>query len=104
MAYCVVLTSCKDMREAKKIARDLVEKRLAACVNMVPIKSTYRWKGKIEDAREVLLLVKTRGGLFQMVAAHIRRIHSYELPEIILLPIRRGHRAYLDWIAQSVAP
>lgn len=98
------MTSCKGMREANRIARGLVQSRLAACVNLVPMRSIYRWKGEVESTKEVLLIVKTRRGLFRRLSAHLRRLHSYELPELISLPVERGYKPYLDWLMKSVAP
>ena len=100
---CVVLVTCGSAAEAKRIARALVEARLAACVNLLPgaVTSIYRWKGKVESARERLLLIKTSRNRLAKLQAAIRRLHSYDLPEIIALPIVAGSRAYLDWIEES---
>jgi periplasmic divalent cation tolerance protein len=99
----IVLTTCGSEDEAEKIARYLVENRLAACVNIVPqVRSIYRWQGKVESARELLLLVKTTNEKFTQVRDAIRELHSYELPECAVLPIEDGSAAYLDWIEDSV--
>ncbi|MGA7840661.1 MAG: divalent-cation tolerance protein CutA [Candidatus Acidiferrales bacterium] len=100
----VVLVTCGSRKEARKIARALVEQRLAACVSEigVPVASTYRWKGKIESAKEFLLLIKTSKRRFAAVRDAVRMLHSYEVPEIIALPIAAGSRKYLDWIASSL--
>jgi periplasmic divalent cation tolerance protein len=100
----VVLVTCGSRKEARKIARALVEKRLAACVNEMgaPIRSVYRWKGKVETAEEFLLVIKTTQKRFPALREAVRELHSYEVPEIIALPIVEGSRAYLDWIAESV--
>ncbi len=100
----IVLVTCGSRKEARKIARALVERRLAACVSEigVPVASTYRWKGKVESAREYLLLIKTSKRRFAAVRDAVRELHSYEVPEIIALPIAAGSRDYLDWIAASV--
>jgi periplasmic divalent cation tolerance protein len=100
----LVLVTCGSRREARKIARALVGQRLAACVSeiVVPVASTYRWKGKVESAREFLLLIKTSRRRFAAVRNAVRELHSYEVPEIIALPIVTGSRGYLDWIAASV--
>jgi periplasmic divalent cation tolerance protein len=84
----------------------LVEARLAACGNILrsPVRSIYRWKEKIESAKEVLLLIKTSRHSFPAVQAAIKRLHSYEVPEIIALPIAAGSHSYLSWLAESVAP
>jgi len=81
----------------------LVERRLAACVNIIPrIESVYRWEGKIEEAEEWLLLIKTAADAFELVCDAIRDLHSYQLPECICIAIERGSEAYLEWIGESV--
>jgi periplasmic divalent cation tolerance protein len=101
----VILVTCGSLREARTIARSLVERNLAACVNLLParVESVYRWKGKIESAKEFLLIIKTTRKRFAAVQAEVRRLHSYEVPEIIALPIAIGSQDYLRWIAESVA-
>jgi periplasmic divalent cation tolerance protein len=100
----VVLVTCGSQKEARHIARALVEARLAACVNVVqaPVESIYRWKGKVERAREFLLMIKTSRKRFAALEAEVRRLHSYDVPEIIALPIERGSQPYLAWIDESV--
>jgi periplasmic divalent cation tolerance protein len=100
----IVLVTCGSRKETRKIACALVGQRLAACVSeiAVPVASTYRWKGKVESAKEFLLLIKTSRRRFAAVRDAVRKLHSYEVPEIIALPIAVGSRAYLDWIAASV--
>jgi periplasmic divalent cation tolerance protein len=100
----VVLVTCGSRKEARKIARTLVERRLAACVNEigVPVTSVYRWKSKVEMAKEFLLVIKTTKKRFAAMGEAIRELHTYEVPEIIALPIVEGSRAYLDWIRESV--
>jgi periplasmic divalent cation tolerance protein len=99
----VVLVTTASLREAKKIARHLVDSNLAACVNISqPIRSVYRWEGKIADEKEYLLLIKTVRDLFNEIKSAISRIHSYHTPEIVCLPIIDGSRNYLQWIADSV--
>lgn len=102
----IVLVTCRSTREAERIARTLVETRLAACGNILrsPVRSIYRWKEKIESAREVLLVIKTSRRRFPTLQAAIKRLHSYEVPEIIALPIAVGSESYLCWLAESVAP
>jgi periplasmic divalent cation tolerance protein len=98
----IVLTTCGSEDEARKIAHALVERRLAACVNILPkIESVYRWQGKVESAREWLLLIKTSEEKFPAVRDAIRELHSYELPECIALNIEDGSGAYLQWIAEQ---
>ena len=96
---CVVLVTCPDAAVAESIARDLVERRLAACGNVTaPVTSVYRWKGEIHREGEVLLLVKTRRDLVPDCVPAIRALHPYEVPEIVALPIIAGFREYLEWI------
>jgi periplasmic divalent cation tolerance protein len=102
----VVLVTCGSVKEARKIARAVVEQRIAACVNILdsPVQSVYRWKGKVESAKEFLLIIKTTQPRFTKLKAEIKRLHSYDVPEIIALPIAHGAAAYLTWISESVAP
>jgi periplasmic divalent cation tolerance protein len=98
----LVLTTTGSRAEADKIADALVERRLAACVNIVgPISSTYRWQGKVEAAEEFLLLIKTTEAEFERVRAAIRELHSYELPECIEVAIENGSAEYLTWIEEN---
>ena len=99
----VVLVTVGSLREARKIAKTLVEGRLAACVNLSPaVQSFYRWKSKMETAREILLVIKTSREIFPELQTEIRKLHSYATPEIICVPIIDGSREYLEWLAQSV--
>ena len=98
----IVLTTVGSRDEASRIARALVERRLAACVNVVAAASTYRWKGKIDEAQEWLLIAKTTAEAFDDVHAAIKQLHSYELPECLMLPVDGGSEEYLDWIADNV--
>jgi periplasmic divalent cation tolerance protein len=100
----VVLMTCGSAKEARRIARALVEKRLAACGNILeaPVQSIYRWKGKVETAKEYLLLIKTSRRRFAALQAEVKRLHSYDVPEIIALPIAKGSTDYLKWIAECV--
>jgi periplasmic divalent cation tolerance protein len=103
-AMCVVLTTAGSSDEGRKIARALIERRLASCVNIVPrIESVYRWKEQVESAEEWLLLIKTRRDAFERVRAAIAELHSYELPECIMLEIAEGEKAYLDWLAKNTS-
>ncbi|MFZ3201288.1 MAG: divalent-cation tolerance protein CutA [Candidatus Acidiferrales bacterium] len=101
----VVLVTCGSAREAHRIARALVERRLAACANIVPapVGSIYRWKGKVESASEFLLLIKTSRRKFTALEKAVRALHHYDVPEIVALPIAAGSRDYLAWIADSIA-
>ena len=100
----IVLTTAGSEEQAAKIARHLVEHGLAACVNIVPqVASIYRWKDKVEEAREWLLMIKTTASLFGQVHQAIADLHSYEIPECICLAIEDGSPDYLQWIAESVS-
>ena len=100
----IVLTTAGSPEEARKIAHALVERRLAACVNIVPqIESIYRWQQKIETATEWLLLIKTQAESFERIRAAIKELHSYELPECVMLDVAAGSQEYLAWIAENTS-
>ncbi|MBI3856982.1 MAG: divalent-cation tolerance protein CutA [Planctomycetes bacterium] len=102
MSETISFVTCKDRRQAGRIARTLVREKLAACVNVVPgVASIYRWEGRIEEGREVLLLVKSRAALSKKLAARVKELHSYSVPEVLTLPIASGHPDYLRWIRES---
>jgi periplasmic divalent cation tolerance protein len=95
----VVFSNCGSAEEAEKVARHLVDTRAAACVNIIPgVRSIYRWKGAVEDAAEWTLLIKTRRGLLERVQKELRKVHSYEVPEVVAVPIVEGLESYLAWI------
>src|SRR5271165_2809162 len=99
----LILTTCGSLDEAKGIARALVERQLAACVNIVPqIESVYRWQGKVETATEWLLLIKTTADAFDELRVALSELNSYELPECAAIAIEAGSTAYLEWIGESV--
>lgn len=99
----VILVTTASLRESKKIAKHLVKAKLAACVNITqPIRSIYRWEGKLADDKEYLLLIKSTRPLFPEIKAAISKIHSYHTPEIICLSIIDGSRNYLQWLEDSV--
>lgn len=100
--YGVVLVTAGSQQEAEAIATYLVESKLAACVNILPIQSVYTWKGEINKEQEWQLLIKTDLAQFSNLEAKIRELHSYEVPEIIALPILAGSQSYLNWISASV--
>jgi periplasmic divalent cation tolerance protein len=102
----VVLVTCGSAKEARKIAWAVVEQRMAACAYIVtsPVESVYRWKGRVESAKEFLLIIKTTQGRFAELKAAVKRLHSYDVPEIIALPIAAGGTNYLNWISESVKP
>lgn len=98
-AYSVVLVTVPDKKTAAKLGRGLVEGRLAACVNVVgDVSSIYRWQGKIAEASELLLVIKTKSALVPEIVEFVRKNHPHSVPEVISLPIQQGHRPYLDWI------
>ena len=100
--YLVVFITTSSYDEARKIASALVDQRKAACVNIVPkVNSLFRWKGKIEEAEESLMMVKTRAEFFPDVVSTVKSIHSYEVPEIIALPIVEGNAEYLSWLKEE---
>ncbi|HUU13396.1 MAG TPA: divalent-cation tolerance protein CutA [Terriglobia bacterium] len=99
----VIMVTAASRRECRKIARHLVEAKLAACVNITqPVESVYRWEGKLANDNEFLMLIKSTRGLFPQIKAAISKIHSYHTPEIICLPIIDGSRNYLQWLSDSV--
>ena len=99
----IVLSTAGSEEEARRIARYLVERQLAACVNLVPrMESVYRWQGKIESSQEWLLLVKTSADQFPGVRDAIQELHSYQLPECIAVGIEDGSSEYLDWLGDSL--
>ncbi|MBZ5494300.1 MAG: divalent-cation tolerance protein CutA [Acidobacteriia bacterium] len=98
----IILTTAGSQEEAAKIANTLVERSLAACVNVVPrIESVYRWQGKVETAQEWLLLIKTQAALYECVRDAVKELHSYDLPECVMLEVTAGSQEYLDWIAEN---
>ena len=100
----VVLCTCSSNDEARALANALIEKRLAACVNLMPpVRSIYHWKGAVEEGEETLMIIKSSRPLFEKVRAEIARQHSYEVPEIIALPIVDGSEAYLEWMDRELA-
>ena len=94
-----LLLTAPDEETGRRIARALVEERLAACVNVLPgVRSIYRWKGAVEEASEVMLVAKTRASRAAALAARVRALHPYELPEVLALPVTDGSQAYLRWV------
>jgi len=97
----VVLVTCGSEEEALKIANALVEERLAACTNLIsPIRSIYRWEGKIWDEKEWLLIIKTQSHRFGELEKKVKSLHSYSVPEIVSLPITEGSPPYLNWLVE----
>jgi len=103
MSHIVVFVTVGNREEASQLARVLVEERLAACVNLLPgMASTYWWRGQIEQADEILLVMKTRQDLLELLTARVWALHSYTVPEVIAVPIIGGNPDYLAWIDESV--
>ena len=101
--YVQVITVAGSREEAEKISQTVVEKRLAGCAQVLgPITSTYWWKGKIDKAEEWLCLIKSRSDLYEKLESTIRQVHSYEVPEILAMPIANGSRSYLDWLESEL--
>jgi len=101
----VVLVTIGNETDARAMARTLVGEGLAACVNVLgPINSIYRWRGAIEDEKEYLLLIKTRASLYGRVEHRIKELHSYDVPEVVALPIETGSASYLEWLFEMTAP
>ncbi len=99
----MVLVTCPSIAEARRIGRSLVEKKLAACANILAgVESIYRWKGKVERAREVLVVMKTTAARLRELEREVKRVHGYEVPEFIALPIVAGSQEYLEWVGKSV--
>jgi len=104
MSFIQVMTTTETREQAQTIARYLVEEKLAACVQITDVvESTYRWKGNVECSREYLCLIKTREDLFPKIEAAIKKLHSYETPEIIAVPIVKGSKEYLKWLEDTLA-
>jgi periplasmic divalent cation tolerance protein len=101
--FRLVLVTCPSLPEARKISRSLLQKHLAACVNIhtTPVESIYHWKGKIETAREHLLLIKTTTRRLKSLEREVLRLHSYDTPEFLVLPISGGSKSYLRWLSAS---
>ena len=100
--FIVVYVTAGSPSEGDRLARALVEERLAACVNRVaPVQSVYRWEGKLEQSEEQLLIIKTQRSLFTALEKRVRELHSYTVPEIVALPIIEGSQDYLRWLAEQ---
>ena len=100
--YLVILVTAASQEQARTIARHLLEHKLAACVNFVPIDSMFVWQGKIQEEREVLMIIKSRAEVFDALMAAVKSQHSYDTPEIIGLPVVLGSQDYLKWISNEV--
>ena len=103
MNFAIILTTVSAVEEGESIANILVEKELAACVNIIPkISSVYRWEDQIQSESEVLLIIKTTKDLETKVYREVQNVHSYDIPELITLPITNGSETYLDWMTNAV--
>ena len=103
--YIVAFVTAKDVEEAQKIAEGLVQDRLVACVNVVKdIKSVFWWEGNVDKSDEVLLILKSQKSLLKKIIKKVKELHSYQLPEIIALPIIDGSKDYLKWVGESTQP
>lgn len=101
--FQIVLSTCADQAQADAIAHDLIQNRAAACVNIIPkVRSVYRWQGEVASDEEYLLVIKGTRANFPRIEQRIRALHSYELPEIVAVPIETGSGDYLDWIGEQV--
>jgi periplasmic divalent cation tolerance protein len=102
----LILITCGTLAEAREIARAVVEAKIAACVNVMsnPVESIYRWKGKVEVSREYLLLIKSTVRRLPELERKVRSMHSYDVPEFLVLPVVSGSREYLRWLVESVKP
>lgn len=101
MRFSLIYITAPTKREAKKIAEVLVKEKLAGCCNIFPINSIYKWQGKIQKEKEFGMIVKTRAKLINKIIKRVKRLHSYEVPCIIFLPIERGYKKYLRWIEKE---
>jgi len=100
--YIIVLITAPNEEEASRISHALVGEKLAACVNIMPaVRSIYRWEGRIEDEKEVLLIIKTKRVLFERLQKRVKELHSYSVPEIVALPLVEGDEAYMNWLGQE---
>ena len=98
----IVYTTVGSEEEAVLIARTVVEEKLAACANIIPsIRSIYRWQGKVEDESESLIFIKTRSDSVEALIARIKELHTYDVPDIIAIPIEKGYQPYLDWVVEN---
>jgi periplasmic divalent cation tolerance protein len=102
--FIIILVTTGSAVEAERLARTLVEERLAACVNRIKsVKSIYRWQGNVEESEEELLIIKSRKELFANVEKRVAELHSYSVPEVIALPIIKGSQAYLHWLGEQLS-
>jgi periplasmic divalent cation tolerance protein len=102
--YIIIIVTTPSKQEAEKIAQHLIDKRLIACANIIgPVSSVFHWSGKTEHAEEYLILLKSRKDLFEKLSETVKALHSYEVPEILVLPIVGGSEGYLNWLGDCVS-
>lgn len=100
----IVLSNCGSEEEARRVARSLVEARLAACVNIVPgVQSIFHWQGAVQEEAEWMLIIKSTRSLFEGLRAELRKIHSYQTPEVLAAPVIDGDAEYLEWIDREIS-
>lgn len=99
--YCIIITSTESKENAELIIRTLLEKRVVACIQSTTVKSAYRWQGKVISGEEIRLELKSRVSLYETIKSEIKKLHIYEVPEILMLPLSNGNEAYLKWIASE---
>jgi periplasmic divalent cation tolerance protein len=103
--YILILVTTSSKKEAEKISQALLNQKLIACANIVgPVSSHFHWDGKVEQAEEFLVLMKSRLDLFDAISEQVKALHSYEVPEIVALPIVAGSKTYLEWLGTSLQP
>ncbi len=103
MSYCIINCTVQNKKSAVEIAKQLVKKKLIACCNIIPsVTSVYMWKGKLQEDNEVLMIMKTETTLFEQIETEIKKLHSYDIPEIICIPVNNGSRKYLDWVDEQI--
>ncbi|MEM2093509.1 MAG: divalent-cation tolerance protein CutA [Candidatus Bathyarchaeia archaeon] len=101
--YCIVLVTVSSREEAEKIVRSLLEEKIIACANIIgPVFSIFWWHGRIDNAQENLILMKTKESLFSRLAERVKTLHSYQVPEIIAIPIVKGYKPYMDWLESNL--
>lgn len=101
MRFSIIYTTAKDEKEAKKLGRALIKERLVACVNLLPISSMYHWEGKVEENKEVGMLIKTRKRLVRKTIKRIKELHTYEVPCIVSFNLDKGNKEFLKWIKKE---
>ncbi len=103
MTYCIIQATAANEEEAQKIAKHLVEKKLIACCSIIPkVTSIYTWRGEISEDNEALMIMKTKTQLYSQAEEEIKKLHSYEVPEIISIPINTGSKEYLSWLEEQI--